>query len=130
MTTYLVEAEVEVETEAGTAEAAGGYGFPPGGMAGGIVDGIAAWRPVRSIDISYRKVLPAGRRVVTTFCVLTVRADTIAEAHATAERLLAGLRTRDGDHVARACVSRVRPVEQAPACAAGDPAKPRPVGRF
>lgn len=117
MTTYRVEAEVEVET--GTAEAADAPGFP--------ADGTAVWRPVRSVDISYRKVLAAGRRAISTFCELTVEADSIAEAHATAERTLADLRTRDGDHVARASVARVRPVEPVRTCAAGDPAKPRPV---
>jgi hypothetical protein len=110
MMSYLVEVEIE------TVENPDGPALPK------------HWRRLRSMDISYRRVLPAGSRAVCTVLEISVDAPSLGEAGEVAERQLEAFREMGGRRVLRAFVARIRPVDPVRSCAV-DPAAPREVSR-
>lgn len=111
MMAYLVEVEVE------TIENPDGPALPQ------------HWRRLRSMDISYRRVLPAGAKAVCTILEITVDAPSLKEAGEKAERQLDAFRRSGGRRVLRAFVARIRPVEPVRGCAVADPTAPREATR-
>lgn len=111
MTPYLVEVEIE------TIENPDGPALP------------RHWRSVRALDISYRRVLPAGAKAVCTLMEITVEAASLGEAGEAVQRQLDALKEAEGRRVPRAFVARIRTLEPARSCAMPDPAAPREVAR-